>query len=220
MTSRGMESTYLVGRRATYEWKDAKEGSKVIGSNNDWQHVLQIIDQQKLIQNTTTDMYSAEMYSKWNEAMRKCVCSSSSSSSELLSTVTDVSMMMETERMQVAPVTSWEEDKKRGHAAAAAAAAAAVVVVDAGVHVVDLHHLSNPLHCRIVGSSIAEDRKWSKEMIIFIRNRIILRVFNKLKKKEACCMLYESLDIVFDLMTSKAAKKIQKKLLREKEKEK
>ena len=91
MTSRGMESTYLVGRRATYEWK---EGSKVIGSNNDWQHVLQIIDQQKLIQNTTTDMYSAEMYSKWNNAMRKCVCTSMLSSfSELSSTATDVSMI-------------------------------------------------------------------------------------------------------------------------------
>ena len=190
MTSRGMESTYLVGRRATYEWK---EGSKVIGSNNDWQHVLQIIDQQKLIQNTTTDMYSAEMYSKWNDAMRKCVCTSTSSSfSELSSTATDVSMMMET--------------------------VVDVEVVD--VEVVDMHHLSNPLYCRIVGSQIAQDMKWSKEMIILIRNRIILRVLNKLKKNEACCMVYESLDVVFDLMTRKAAKKIKKKLLREKEKEK
>jgi len=189
MTSRGMESTYLVGRRATYEWK---EGSKVIGSNNDWQHVLQIIDQQKLIQNTTTDMYSAEMYSKWNDAMRKCVCTSTSSSfselssfSEVSSTATDVSMMMET----VVDVEVVD-----------------VEVVD--VEVVDMHHLSNPLYCRIVGSQIAQDMKWSKEMIILIRNRIILRVLNKLKKNEACCMVYESLDVVFDLMTRKAAKKI------------
>ena len=93
-----------------------------------------------------------------------------------------------------------------------------VEVVD--VEVVDMHHLSNPLYCRIVGSQIAQDMKWSKEMIILIRNRIILRVLNKLKKNEACCMVYESLDVVFDLMTRKAAKKIKKKLLREKEKEK
>ena len=170
----------------------------MIGSNNDWQHVLQIIDQQKLIQNTTTDMYSAEMYSKWNDAMRKCVCTSTSSSfSELSSTATDVSMMMET----VVDVEVVD-----------------VEVVD--VEVVDMHHLSNPLYCRIVGSQIAQDMKWSKEMIILIRNRIILRVLNKLKKNEACCMVYESLDVVFDLMTRKAAKKIKKKLLREKEKEK
>jgi hypothetical protein len=53
--------------------------------------------------------------------------------------------------------------------------------------------------------------EWTEKMIEYIRDRILSRVLNKLDEDAARCMLYDSLDSVFDLMTSKAAAKIAKK---------
>ena len=72
----------------------------------------------------------------------------------------------------------------------------------------DVHGLSNPLHCRLVGSHLVEEMQWSAASIESIRDYILMRVLNKMSAEKADSFVYGCRDAVFDLMVKKVHEKM------------
>ena len=86
-----------------------------------------------------------------------------------------------------------------------------VVVMDDVVSnqemVEDIHNLFNPLHCRLIGSHVAEEMQLSSAAIETIRDFILKKMLNKWSLEKASSIVYECRDVVFDMMVRKAAEK-------------
>ena len=194
LTSRGKQSTYLVGRKSTYE-----------NGAGDWQHILHIIATYK----STLPSHVLEW---WQAAVHACVHSTQSATAKMVTQSTfdegDVVMseaMKAVKTMHV--VDTVEQMEVDGEGEEIATTTATTAVAAAATKMVDPYDLSNSLHCRIVGSELCEKLQWSAETIELIRDHVLIRVLNTLPQEKAHSFVYDIRDSAFGLLIQAAAKK-------------
>ena len=220
MTSRGKKSTYLVGRKVTYE-----QGSE------DWKHILQIVQTYQatlpttvlkwwrnglqqhcgvqetylpnsLVQvNETAFMETSSVVQQFPNALvqvnETAFMETNSAVQQVPNSLVQVNEFAFMETNSVVQPNSVEQIKMTGEGAVTSQAAP----------IKDLYNVSNSVHCRIVGSNIAETMQWSSSTILRIRD-YILNKMDLLSEQKVNAFVFDTKDSVFALMIQAAAKKL------------